>query len=477
MTVLLENTACDDALRHAHGLSLYFDTGRTKLLFDMGPDGAFAANAEALGVDLAAVDAAVLSHGHYDHGGGLRTFLTQNSRARVLVHEGAFAYNDWEELESFTTNDNTYTYTYDAQGLRTKKTGPDGTTRYHCDSAGRVIAESDASNQVTAEIIWGHKPLARKVGSSYYYYLYNGHGDVIALTDETGQIVNNYSYDEWGNILNKQETISNPIRYAGEYYDEESGLYYLRARYYDPTIGRFISKDSVEGDITNPLTINLYTYCNNNPINMTDPTGHDPVGMSAWVISQGGVVSWNESTKTATATLNGHTETFNINDQLVIGGRIIGDDKNLARAFGTAATGTVGAAVAGTVSISGRGKLGPDSNAIGPHTTYKTDSNGNIKSYRTWEPNPQNPSGFDKGFGVDTKGDPHYNKVTKIYIDTPHVHDPSTPGGIRPALPEEIPLGGISNVKPDIFRFQPIIIIVPPYLDDLIYGPDGARAS
>lgn len=90
MTVLLENTACGDALRHAHGLSLHFDTGRTKLLFDAGPNAAFAANAQALGVDLAAVDVAILSHGHYDHGGGLRTFLERNSRAKVLIHEGAF---------------------------------------------------------------------------------------------------------------------------------------------------------------------------------------------------------------------------------------------------------------------------------------------------------------------------------------------------------------------------------------------------
>jgi len=90
MTVLLENTACGETLRHAHGLSLYFETARTKLLFDTGPNPAFAANAESLGVDLSAVDIAVLSHGHYDHGGGLRTFLQKNQRARVCVHEGAF---------------------------------------------------------------------------------------------------------------------------------------------------------------------------------------------------------------------------------------------------------------------------------------------------------------------------------------------------------------------------------------------------
>ncbi|NSW84524.1 MAG: hypothetical protein HPY90_15060 [Syntrophothermus sp.] len=74
--------------------------------------------------------------------------------------------------------------------------------------------------------------------------------------------------------------------------------------------------------------------CKNNPINSIDPTGHKDVAMSSWVIANGGSVSWNPNTQIATAILNGHTETFNINEQLVIGGRIIGDDQNLARAFG-----------------------------------------------------------------------------------------------------------------------------------------------
>jgi len=107
----------------------------------------------------------------------------------------------------------------------------------------------------------------------YAYYVINGHGDVIALTNEAGQIVNSYTYDEWGNTLAKQEQVANPIRYSGEYYDEESGLYYLRARYYDPSTGRFISKDPVEGNVTNPLSLNSYTYCLNNPIIYIDPSG------------------------------------------------------------------------------------------------------------------------------------------------------------------------------------------------------------
>ena len=191
-----------------------------------------------------------------------------------IFKAGEFAYNSWDELASFTSSGGSTTYSYDPEGLRTKKDSGVNTTRYFCDDNDLVIAESNGGGQVSAQNIWGHKALARKIGGNYYYYLYNGHGDVMQVIDEAGNTVNSYSYDEWGNILTAQEQIVNPMKYAGEYYDEETGLYYLRARYYDPTIGRFISKDSYEGDITNPLTINLYTYCVNNPINKWDPTGH-----------------------------------------------------------------------------------------------------------------------------------------------------------------------------------------------------------
>ncbi len=87
---LLENTACSAELCAAHGLSLYIETPRHKILFDMGPDDSFITNAEKLGADLSAVDIAVLSHGHYDHGGGLRAFCEVNSRADILIHTDAF---------------------------------------------------------------------------------------------------------------------------------------------------------------------------------------------------------------------------------------------------------------------------------------------------------------------------------------------------------------------------------------------------
>ncbi len=76
-----------------------------------------------------------------------------------------------------------------------------------------------------------------------------------------------------GNILSETETVDNPIKYAGEYYDDELDMIYLRARYYNPQIGRFTSLDIEEGEIASPLDTNRYVYCRNNPIKYVDPTG------------------------------------------------------------------------------------------------------------------------------------------------------------------------------------------------------------
>jgi len=82
-----------------------------------------------------------------------------------------------------------------------------------------------------------------------YYYLYNGHGDVVQIVDENGTKVNSYQYDEWGNILAQEEGIRNSFKYAGEILDQETGLYYLRIRYYNPEKGQFVSEDRMRGKL------------------------------------------------------------------------------------------------------------------------------------------------------------------------------------------------------------------------------------
>ncbi len=90
ITVLTENTACSPLVKAEHGLSLYIETGAHRILFDMGQSDLLLQNARALGVDLSQVDLSVLSHGHYDHGGGLSAFFTVNEKAPVYVNRSAF---------------------------------------------------------------------------------------------------------------------------------------------------------------------------------------------------------------------------------------------------------------------------------------------------------------------------------------------------------------------------------------------------
>ena len=104
----------------------------------------------------------------------------------------------------------------------------------------------------------------------------NAHGDVIALTDANGSVVAKYVYDAWGNILKQDGYFAqaNPYRYAGYRYDQETNLYYLTARDYDPSIGRFISIDPESSDQSDPLAQNLYLYTRNNPVMYADPDGN-----------------------------------------------------------------------------------------------------------------------------------------------------------------------------------------------------------
>lgn len=87
-------------------------------------------------------------------------------------------------------------------------------------------------------------------------------------------MVKSYDYDAFGNEKAPDPNDTNLFRYCGEYFDKETGTIYLRARYYDPEIGRFITEDSVWGKDADPLSLNLYTYCGNDPVLFTDPTGH-----------------------------------------------------------------------------------------------------------------------------------------------------------------------------------------------------------
>jgi len=111
--------------------------------------------------------------------------------------------------------------------------------------------------------------MQRDGSGGQYYYLNNAHGDVEAMIDPSGVVANRYRYDAFGNILEAKERVHNRFKYAGEQYDEVTGQYYLRARFYNPVVGRFTQEDVYRGD-----GLNLYAYVGSNPVNYVDPSGY-----------------------------------------------------------------------------------------------------------------------------------------------------------------------------------------------------------
>lgn len=208
---------------------------------------------------------------------GNRTILTNSSVISLPFKTTTYTYDLLNRLVRANLGEESVYFSYSADGLRYKKSSTEGPTiQYQYNLAGQVISESNASNAVQANYIRGDRLLAKKEtgNNKVYYYLYNGHGDVVMMVDAAGTVANKYQYDEWGNLTTNSETVKNSFKYAGEVYDEETGLYYLRARYYDPSMGRFINEDTYEGNIKNPLSLNLYSYVYNNPLIYSDPTGH-----------------------------------------------------------------------------------------------------------------------------------------------------------------------------------------------------------
>ena len=126
------------------------------------------------------------------------------------------------------------------------------------------------------------KPSVVDFNGTKYGYVHNLQGDVVAIIDSAGTQVVEYTYDSWGKPLTKTGTLAttlgtlNPFRYRGYAYDEETGLYYLRSRYYNPVWGRFVNADAILGQVGGLFSHNVFAYCHNNPIAMLDPTGNIP---------------------------------------------------------------------------------------------------------------------------------------------------------------------------------------------------------
>ena len=189
-------------------------------------------------------------------------------------------YDGLNQLIGFTDGETTASYAYNVDGLRYEKIVDGQRINHVWDGSKQIIADVIDNQFYEADCYIRGTNLVAKYNyrngnkSEYTYYTQNAHGDVVNLTNANGEVTKTYKYNAFGVEKDISESDTNAFRYCGEYYDSESGTIYLRARYYDPTIGRFISRDSFAGKNEDPLSLNLYTYCANNPIVNIDPTGH-----------------------------------------------------------------------------------------------------------------------------------------------------------------------------------------------------------
>ncbi|MFC1851214.1 RHS repeat-associated core domain-containing protein [candidate division CSSED10-310 bacterium] len=208
----------------------------------------------------------------YDMVGGVGYSYDLNGN---LTSDGTntFIYDATNKLMSVTTATQSVSFEYNALGQRASKT-VDGTTTSYVYDGSNLIAEYNQSGSMIRRYIYGSTvdcPLLMKTAGGDYYFFQNRHGSVIALSDVLGERTETFSYSPYGKP-NQSSTLGNPYLFNGKIYDAETGLYYFRARYYTPEIGRFLSADPI-----GPAggSFNLYVYCNNDPVNTIDPTGMD----------------------------------------------------------------------------------------------------------------------------------------------------------------------------------------------------------
>ena len=209
-------------------------------------------------------------------------FLTYDNVGNPLNYRDLIrlTWKNGRQMATFKLGDTLASYDYDENGIRTKKTVNGITTTYQLDGS-KIVSENRNGTVQSYFYDENGSVLGITYGGENYYFRKNFRNDVLAILNASGEVVVEYSYDPWGNILAVTGSLAstlgadNPFRYRGYYYDTESCFYYLNSRYYDAKVCRFVNADLVVAGVGGDLRgYNLYTYCFNNPVNRRDLSGN-----------------------------------------------------------------------------------------------------------------------------------------------------------------------------------------------------------
>jgi len=205
---------------------------------------------------------------------------TYDANGNTIAAGGkTFTYDSENHLTSM--NGGAVTIIYDGDGNRVSKTVGGVTTQYLVDDMNPTgyaqVVEELQGSAVTRQYTYGLQRISQRqfVANAWTasFYGYDGGGNVRNLTNTAGAITDSYEYDAFGNSFTKQGTTPNVYLYRAEQYDSDLGLYYLRARYYDPITGRFLSRDPENGNRLSPASLRKYLYAGGDPVNSFDPSG------------------------------------------------------------------------------------------------------------------------------------------------------------------------------------------------------------
>jgi RHS repeat-associated protein len=219
----------------------------------------------------------------YDNNDRLNSDTSDNNGNTTGSDGSVYSYDFENRLIRVVKPDGTLiSIVYDGDGDRVSKTVAGVTTRYLVDTNNltgyaQVVEELDAAGTIQVAYAYGLDLISQTRGGATTYYGYDGHGSVRHLSDASGTVTDTWDYDAFGILIARTGTTANVYLYAGEQWDADLGMYFLRARYMQPGTGRFWTMDEWEGSIANAGSLHKYVYCANDPQDRTDPTGHGPM--------------------------------------------------------------------------------------------------------------------------------------------------------------------------------------------------------